>query len=102
MDNLLKLKESLAEWTDLDWAAFQLAACLGLMPPDSDLFRTKAKHIFWTNNPVGNALYRMLRELAGVGILEHDQEEMRYRWSQAFRGSWETAALAEVGQKTEK
>jgi hypothetical protein len=88
-NKLSALKENLAEWTDLDWAAFQLAACLGLMLPDPNLFRTKAKHVFWTNNPVGEALYRMLCELAEVGILEHDEEEMRYSWNKEFKGSWE-------------
>ena len=99
---LATLKESLVEWTDIDWAGFQLAICLGLMPPDDNLFRTKAKHVFWTNNPVGDALYQMMRELAGVGILEYDEEEMRYRWNPVFKGSWEIATPAEVGQGTKE
>ena len=38
------------------------------MPSESNFGRTK--HVFWSSHPVGEALYRALDILVGVGILE--------------------------------
>ena len=78
------LRERLAEWTDWDFAAFELARSLSLMGPDVE-FATDAKHVFWSNHPVGEALSNILRELVGAGVLEYHQ----YRWNSAYVGSWE-------------
>lgn len=83
------LKDRLNDWTDIDYVQFELAVCLGLMEDDLELFRTKAKHIFWTDNKIGRALYCMLMDLVGAGILEYDKEEARFRWNQNFKGDWE-------------
>ncbi len=56
------------------------------------LFQTRAKHVFWSTNPVGNMLYAMLDQMVAVGILEkRDEPDFQYRWNPSFRGSWETA-----------
>ena len=48
--NTSGLGRTLAEWTDLDFAAFELAQCVGLMGADVD-FAGRAKHVFWSRNP---------------------------------------------------
>lgn len=82
------LKDRLVEWTDCDVASFELAVCLGLMPDSYDLFRTGAKHIFWTDNPVGNALYMMLMELVRIRVLLMSDDKLSFRWNQEFKGDW--------------
>jgi hypothetical protein len=52
-------------------------------------FALEAKHVFWSNNEVGNALYQMLDHLVKIGALEYDEEQQLYRWNPSFRGSWE-------------
>ena len=77
------LKRELEQWHDVDVAMYKLACALGLMECDTDLdtFRDN-KHIFWTDNPVGNMLYKILRELHEGGFLESDAEGEQYRWKQ--------------------
>lgn len=81
------LREALREWTDFDGAEHALALCLGLMSPGIS-FATDAKHVYWTNNPVGNVLSEILQELTRVGILELN-DDLQYRWNPSFRGTWE-------------
>ena len=76
-------KEAVTGWTDEDLAQHHLAICLGLMPPDID-FATEAKHVYWTDNPVGDTLYRILYELVATGILEENGEGW-VRWNPTFR-----------------
>lgn len=84
---LTTLKQNLENWTDFDVASHQLAICLGLMPPDIS-FSKKAKHVYWTDNPVGDTLYQTLRALIAIGVLE-ENEDKQMRWNPAFKGSWE-------------
>jgi hypothetical protein len=71
------------EWTDWDGAAFSLGVTLGFWS-DTDVdplsFRVKNKHVFWTNNKLGNSLYEILNELVKVGVLEKREEpDIQYR-----------------------
>jgi hypothetical protein len=76
------LKDRLSEWTDWDGAAY----CLGLMP-DGDAFGG-AKHVFWSNDPIGNMLHSMLELLVEQRALEkRDEPDIQYRWSPSFVGS---------------
>jgi hypothetical protein len=59
---------------------FELAACLGLVDSSQEQW-FRVKHLFWTNNPIGNALFKQLRQLEEVGVLEFDEEETKFRWS---------------------
>ena len=89
------LRESLAEWTDWDFAAFAVAQSLGLMGPDVNS-ATEAKHVFWSSNPVGVALHNILGDLVSAGILENRGEpDDQCRWIPAFLGSWECPREAE-------
>jgi hypothetical protein len=82
------LKGRISDWTDWDWAAYSLGICLGLMP-DAAAFGA-AKHVFWSNHPVGDLLYSMLDRMVEQGILEkRDEPDIQCRWSPSFRGSWE-------------
>jgi len=84
---IYRLKDLLVDWTDIDVAAYQLALCLGLMSANINL--GKAKHVFWSNNPIGNMLYRILEELVQEKILEkRDEPDYQYRWNANFIGSW--------------
>ena len=87
MENTLKTQ--LLHWTDWDCAAHSLALCLGLM--EDGLFQTRAKHVFWSNHPIGTMLFTILDGLVAQGILEkRDEPDFQYRWSPSFIGSWET------------
>ncbi len=81
------LKDPIADWTDIDVAEFHLATALGLMGPDTDSHR--AKHVFWSNNPVGNMLYEIIKLLIEQRILEtHPDDDTIVRWNANFVGSW--------------
>jgi hypothetical protein len=83
------LRETLLNWTDADIAAYHLALCLGLMSVDVD-FAVKAKHVFWTDNNIGNLLYQILEELAQQAVLEkRDEPDYQFRWNSEFVGSWQ-------------
>jgi hypothetical protein len=78
------LKTNLATWTDSDNASYYLALCLGIIAPDTEYL--KLRHIFWTDNDLGNQLYHMLTDLVAVGVLERDADEDRFRWNPSFKG----------------
>lgn len=85
------LAERLHDWVDWDGAAYWLAVSLGLMRDEPGLFQGRAKHVFWSNNPVGDMLYAMLDQMVDMGILEkRDEPDFQYRWNPSFRGIWET------------
>lgn len=83
------LKECLAEWTDLEEAAFVLARALGVMGSEVQRM-AQAKSVFWSRNKVGDALYRILEELVALGALVKDEnDDTLVKWNPAFKGSWE-------------
>ena len=79
----MNLKERLKNWTYMDFAAFQLAVCLGLMK-DGD-FQVKTKHIFGSRNILGNLLYAILASLQKEKILQYNSNEMQYRWNKSYK-----------------
>jgi len=76
------LREALSDWQDVDGAMYHLAVALGVLT-DSRPWGGR-KDLFWTNNPVGNALFEQLRQLAELGVLEFDEDETRFRRNPAF------------------
>jgi len=89
----MTLKDELQDWVDIDFAAFKLAQCLGLMNTETS-FATDAKHIFASENLVGRKLYDMLlSDLVIIGVVEYDREEQRVKWNNEFKGSWEGGPL---------
>jgi hypothetical protein len=80
------LKTKLEDWTDWDIAMFSLAQCLGLMSK-TVRFNLEAKHVFWTDNPVGKMLYDMLQKLVDTDILlARDEPDKQYKWNPNFLG----------------
>jgi hypothetical protein len=86
----MTLREELKDWTDIDWACFRLAVCLGLMQDDPAVFRGKGKHVFWSNNELGNSLYDLVFKLIDLGVIMRDMDgDDRVRWNPDYKGSWE-------------
>lgn len=88
----MNLKEVLKDWTEIDVAAFHIGVALGIISPLSDRkeiynFGGK-KWIFWTENPLGTALFDTLESLVKANVLEkHDGDDHLYRWNAGF--DWE-------------
>lgn len=83
--NSATLKSALCEWTNWDGAAYRLAIALGVMQP-ADSFQTTMKHVFWSDNPLGSALYHILDTLVSAGVLlRRDEPDIQLRWNDAFR-----------------
>ncbi|BBC33906.1 hypothetical protein SGFS_052000 [Streptomyces graminofaciens] len=68
----MDLSEGLADWTDWDGAAFLVGRSLGIF--DASETFPETKHVFWTDNPLGNALHEVLLQLAAAGVLERREE----------------------------
>ncbi|MEV7122316.1 hypothetical protein [Kitasatospora griseola] len=77
----MNLREGLDDWTDWDGAAFELGRALGLFAEPVTF--THVKWVFWTDNPLGNALHEMLLQLVAAGVLERRDEpdDEQFRWS---------------------
>ena len=78
----MDLRLELQEWTDPDVAAFHVARSLSIIGVDVD-FHLQFKHVMWSSNPLGESLARILRELVAAGVLE--QEDERVRWNRGFK-----------------
>jgi hypothetical protein len=80
------LKTALADWTDIDIAQYQLGICLNMI--SSDVPFNSVKHIFWSDNQIGNALAKMLDTLAEAHVLEkRDEPDFQYRWNENFKNN---------------
>ncbi|WP_221328802.1 hypothetical protein [Actinoplanes sp. L3-i22] len=78
----MTLERDLAEWHDCDGAAFVLGQTLGLFPDATRM--SQYKGIFWSVNPVGDALHNTLVALAEAGVLEQREEpDLQFRWNAA-------------------
>ena len=76
----MTLRESLADWSDWDVAAFALGVSIGLF---SEWTNGPLPHkgIFWSANPIGDALHEALNALVRGGVLERREEpDVQYRW----------------------
>ena len=86
------LRENLGDWNDVEGAGYALAQCLGLLDPEVPYSDTK--YLFWSANPLGDALIRTLDDLVRLGVLEEREDDggTVYRWDPAFKGRWEAPA----------
>jgi hypothetical protein len=84
------LRRSLADWTDADVAVYYVAVALGVAPdPGAEWdFWGDKKWLFWSANPLGDGLYRILPVLVECGALEVDAQKEKYRWNPNF--NWES------------
>lgn len=62
------------QWYDCDQAGHALVAALGLYNCEGTTFGN-AKWVWWTDNPVGNAVHEFLDKLADAGLLEKNEDE---------------------------
>ena len=77
----MALADDLAQWTDGDGAQYELGRSLGLF---SDRSFMQVKWVFWSNNPLGQALWDMLHALVKAGVLEYrDEPDHQFRWRTA-------------------
>jgi hypothetical protein len=77
------LNERLREWQDFDVAAYDLGVVLGLFAdtPEGGWWLDHApKWVFWSDNPLGNALHELLQQLVTIRVLESN-EHGQYRWN---------------------
>lgn len=81
--------EYLKSWADYDGAEHELACALGILD-HSIPFNTTAKHIFWSRNELGDALFDILQILTRIGALKYDEENLRYRWNSEF--NWQDSS----------
>ena len=87
---MTNLRDALAEWTERDVAEFHLARLLGIIGPDVS-FATDTKHLFWSDNAIGDSLDLILSSLTQLGALEIDEERVQVRWNATF--NWEAVTL---------
>ena len=57
------------------------------MPPDLGWAMKNAKCVFWSNNPMGDMLHKMLEDLVEQKVLEKNDEE-QYRFNRQFIPPW--------------
>ena len=65
----MSLREQLSDWQDWDGAGYELGKALGIFER-YDWF--KAKHLFWSRNPLGEGLHDCLEALVEAGVLIGD------------------------------
>ncbi len=74
----MTLARELAEWMDWDYSAYVLGTHIGAVTGD---FATTNKHVFWTDNRLGNGLHAALNALVEAGVLERREEpDEQFRW----------------------
>ena len=81
----MNIPEELKNWTDIDWAAYKVGQSIGLFPDPAEPldFQVKYKHVFWSRNRLGDALYNLIQELVLERILERNDYH-RVRWIKPY------------------
>lgn len=86
------LADDLADWTGDDYAAFLVGLHLGAV---EGYFAVTNKHVFWTDNRLGNGLHAALLALVEAGVLEQRTEDSQFLW-----GSQTASRLPDHGDAT--
>ena len=74
----MSLADDLSGWTDWDWAAYALGRALRLF---RDTDPARVKHVFWTDNRLGNGLPDALLAFVDAGVLDRREEpDEQFRW----------------------
>lgn len=77
---MISLKNEFTNWIDIDEAQYSLAKHLGLIESDSSFIETK--HIYWSDNEVGNKLLRILDFFVEQGLMQKRYEpDLQYSWN---------------------
>lgn len=80
-NDFVDFKHAMKDWDDFDIAAFSLGRSIGLFEFGETM--THIKHIFWSNNPIGNVLNKMLEEMVKTGFLLKN-DRFQYKWNPQF------------------
>ena len=82
---MIDLSKELKDWTDFDGAQFLFMQAMGLIPQGTwgdVVLRGGRKWIFWSANPMSEAVTVFMEELVEIGSLE--REDSKYRWNPEF------------------
>ena len=85
MSDTPTFRQATAELTDIDMIQHDIAQRLGIVAADVSM--ADVKGLYWTANPIGDALAKFVFALVQAGVLEasaHDETVMR--WNPAFDG----------------
>ncbi|GAA0681910.1 hypothetical protein GCM10010193_39520 [Kitasatospora atroaurantiaca] len=75
----MELRIALEDWADVDVAQLALGQALGIFPKDAGV--REFKYVFWSANPLGDALYAQLLKLVDGKVLERrDEPDIQFRW----------------------
>jgi len=69
-----RLSRDLKSWTDEDLARHNLAKILGLVPEETSM--NDYKYLYWTDNPIGNALW-----VAAEWLEYRSEPDHQFRWN---------------------
>lgn len=75
---MISLREFLKDAKDFDVTMHYLGVLLGVFPVDSKM--SDFKHVFWSNNLLGNRLLNIIDRIAYAGFLEYNDETLQYKW----------------------
>ena len=92
-------RERLRDWQDFDVAEYALAEALGLVPPGAWDFNSPIPHkgVFWSNDPLGEALSKTLNHLVEAGVLEKNGDA-QFRWRPGYEGLGEMFSSEAIAQ----
>ena len=69
----------MTEWEDIDVIQHEIAVRLGIFEPGSAMRDHKA--VYWSKNPLGDALAAVVDALVSGGVLErHPGDDTALRW----------------------
>lgn len=77
------VREALKDWVELDEAIHLVAYSIGILS-EGERFK---KHVYWSANPIGDSISRLLASLEDMGALERRDGEQDYelRWKKDFK-----------------
>lgn len=75
---MIDFNERFEDWLDFDVASYEIGVSLGFFKDyrkeGGSIFDHADKHIFWSNNPLGNFFSDVLTEMVNLGKLETDDD----------------------------
>ncbi len=71
------------DWVDPDVLMFEIGRNLGVFGEGVTSF-IQVKSIIWSNNPISDCLYAIVKQLVQIDYLLYDEEEDKYRVNRDF------------------
>ena len=76
--------DTLNDWVEVDIAIIAVGQELGIFPAGKFIEVDHSKTVTWTDNPIGNSIYRILKELVNLGYISYDEAEEKYKINDKF------------------